>query len=599
VTAQDCSLTLQLEPALLDIRVMNQRASHTEDKSTRTVRWLAPLVVVGIVLLFLALLFLEENWRGEVVWRRTKKALEDKGEILDWNHYLPTPPPNERNMMKVPGMSETFIKGNTGGLRISAVPSQGRGGSNYIRYGEIEVVKDPDRAMMPLATLRTNATAQRTLARYFAGRGLNSPYGFYLTERRPGSETNRALIFSRGPVEAKEFENKEGFLKFAPDKVEQVGSNTFALVLHQGLCYGAEEYLAWSASHSNLFAMLDKAAKRPECWLPGDYSIPFSAPIANFINIRTAAQLLGSRVQAFLLLDRPDEAYADLQRIDTLNRIVSAKPQTLVAAMINVAVTGLQISVISDGFAMGSWRERHWRGFIEANSRRQLLPQVVESLRSGERAGVLRLIEQLATDGGRRVVEQDVAMKSMATFFSVSPRGWAPLNAAFYARAVQEQIEALESGPMANPQRIKRMNDEMIADLENSRAPTRMIARIAVINLYKAAQTTSKNQNAINQLVIASALELFRQRKGEYPHTLAELSPEFLERIPNDVVLAKALRYEKRKNGEYALYSIGWNGADDLAPLLANPDLPIREIFESKPDPDDWIWKGVPETALK
>src|SRR5687768_11504595 len=75
--------------------LMNELGSHTEHKSKRAARWVAPLVVVALVLLALALFYVEENWRGEYVWRRAKKELEAKGEILDWKYYLREPPPDE------------------------------------------------------------------------------------------------------------------------------------------------------------------------------------------------------------------------------------------------------------------------------------------------------------------------------------------------------------------------------------------------------------------------------------------------------------------------------------------------------------------------
>lgn len=578
---------------------MNKPGSHTEQQPKGLTRWVAPVVVVASVLLLLALFYVEENLRGEIAWRRTKAELERKGEILDWKHYLPNPPPHERNMMKVSGMAETFIKGRSGGLMIATTPPQRLSRSNYIRFGEIEMVGDAARAMISLEKLRTNATARRALTRHFTGVGVAAPPGFELTQRLPGAEVKRVLLASRTLIDTKEFQTNNGVLMLAADKVEQTGSNVFALLLQQGRCHGAEEYLEWSAGQSNVFAMVDEAGKRPDCWLPGDYSIPFSSPIANFVAVRTAAQLMGSRAQAFLLLDRPDEAYAELQRIDVLNRIVTAKPMTVVSAMIYVAITGLQISVVADGFAMGAWQERHWRGFIENYSTRQLLPQVVDALRSGERAGVLELIEQLSTDGGRRVIEQDPGLKSMADFFRVTPRGWAPLNAAYYARAVQKQIELLSEMPAIDPQGARRLNDEMIAQLEQSRSPTRMMARIAVINLNKAAQTMTRNQTGIEHLIIASALELQRKKNGQYPETIGELSSEFFKRDPSHVIRGKALRYERRKNGEYVLYSIGWNGKDDMAPLLANQDTPMFDIFESKTAADDWVWKGVPELKAK
>jgi hypothetical protein len=577
---------------------MNE-TSGADHKPKRLTPWLALWLIVAGLLFVVAGFYLEENWRGNFVWRRTKAELQAKGEILDWEHYLRTPPPDERNMMKVPGMELTFIKGHTGGLIIPSVPAQNISRSNHIRFGEIEVVVAQNTSLTSLEKLRTNATSQQQLMRAFTGRGVDAPPGIFLSERKRGGEVKRVSISSRDPIGAKELVKKDGIFKSLPARVDQLSTNLFALSIEQGRWFSAEEYIAWSAGQSNLFAMLDEAAARPECWLPGDYSVPFSVPIANFVAVRSAAQLLGSRAQAFLLLHRPDEAYADLQRIDTLHRIVTSKPVTLVSAMIHVAVTGLEVSVISDGFAMGEWREPHWRGFVESYSNRQLFPQLVESIRSGERAGVLRLIEQMSTDDGARAAAQDPSLKSIAAFFRSAPSGWASLNAACYARIVQQQIELFDGKTFINPQNIKGLNDQIIAEVENSRSPTRMIGGIAVVNIYRAGQTTAKNQTAINQLLVASALELYRKENGQYPQTLAELSPKFLSGVPHDIILGKPLRYQKRRNGEYALYSVGWNVADDVAPLLANPETPMLEILESKAAADDWIWKGVPENALK
>jgi type II secretory pathway pseudopilin PulG len=130
-------------------------------------------------------------------------------------------------------------------------------------------------------------------------------------------------------------------------------------------------------------------------------------------------------------------------------------------------------------------------------------------------------------------------------------------------------------------------------------SPFRVVARVGLPNVFKAAQTALKNQTQVNQLVIASALELYRKEQGEYPATLEELSPKFLKAVPKDLILGQPLRYERRRNGEYALYSIAWNGKDDIAPLLANAETPMFDIFESKTAADEWVWKGVPEPKAK
>lgn len=578
---------------------MHEKASDAGNKSRRLTHWTWPLFIVAALIFLAAAFFLEENWRGAFVWRHTKAELEARHEILDWQHYLPIAPPDARNMMKVPGMEETFVKGGTGGLIISTSPQRAVGSSNYIRFGEIEVVTNQNAATISLEKLRTNAVARREFLRAFAGRGVESPSMIYLSERAPKADVKRVFVTSPAPIDPGELQKEKGIFQPLTVKADRISDSVIALSCEQGHWYTAAEYIAWSAGQSNLFAMLDEASKRPECWLPGDYSIPFSSPIANFVAVRMAAQLLASRAQAFLLLNRADEAYADLQRIDTLNRIVTAKPMTLVSAMVHVAICGLQTSVISDGFAMGAWQEHHWRGFIDSYSKTQLLPQVAESLRTGERAGILELVDQLSGDAARRVLTQDVSLKPISEFFEVAPRGWARLNAAFYARAVQRQIDFFDGGTIIDPQQVKRLNDEIIADLDRAMSPTHMIARIAVINVNKAAQSTVGSQTAINEVLIACALELYHKDTGSYPETLAELTAKYLPRIPSDLILGKPLRYQKRNNGEYALYSTGWNAVDDVAPLLANPKTPMLEIFESNAAADDWVWRGVPETAVK
>jgi hypothetical protein len=118
---------------------------------------------------------------------------------------------------------------------------------------------------------------------------------------------------------------------------------------------------------------------------------------------------------------------------------------------------------------------------------------------------------------------------------------------------------------------------------------------MGVANILRAGQTALKVQTSINEVVIASALELYRRENGRYPGTLPDLTSKYLERIAPDLILGQSLRYQRRQNGEYALYSIAWNGTDDLGCLLANADTPMLEIFQSKAAADDWVWTGVPE----
>ena len=81
-------------------------------------------------------------------------------------------------------------------------------------------------------------------------------------------------------------------------------------------------------------------------------------------------------------------------------------------------------------------------------------------------------------------------------------------------------------------------------------------------------------QNALNQAVIACALERFRLLQGKYPETLKELLPDYLTNIPKDVARGMPMLYENTSDLRFELRSVGPNQTNDRA----------------QPVSDDWLW---------
>ena len=54
---------------------------------------------------------------------------------------------------------------------------------------------------------------------------------------------------------------------------------------------------------------------------------------------------------------RTGKSVARINDHDDLCRLLEGKPTTLVAAMINVAVTGLYVDTIANGIRLEAWRE--------------------------------------------------------------------------------------------------------------------------------------------------------------------------------------------------------------------------------------------------
>src|SRR5471032_484491 len=123
----------------------------------------------------------------------------------------------------------------------------------------------------------------------------------------------------------------------------------------------ASKYLAWSDQFEPDFDLIREALKRPYARMDGDYSIPYEIPIPNFIPARIVAQTLAQRAKCNLLLGHPDKALQELTLLHDMCRLFegapTGKPMTLVAAMINVAVSGLYVDTIADGLQSHAWQE--------------------------------------------------------------------------------------------------------------------------------------------------------------------------------------------------------------------------------------------------
>jgi hypothetical protein len=113
------------------------------------------------------------------------------------------------------------------------------------------------------------------------------------------------------------------------------------------------------------------------------------------------------------------------------------------------------------------------------------------------------------------------------------------------------------------------------------------LARFATdADLSKIWQTTAHNQTLVNEAQIACALERCHLAHGKYPETLDALAPQFIEKIPHDIIGGQPLHYRRTDDGKFLLYSVGWNEIDDggQEPLTKGGVIDYTN--------GDWVWKN-------
>jgi len=69
---------------------------------------------------------------------------------------------------------------------------------------------------------------------------------------------------------------------------------------------------------------------------------------------------------------------------------------------------------------------------------------------------------------------------------------------------------------------------------------------------------------------------------------LDRLVPEFIAKLPPDIITGEPLKYQ-RANGEYTLYSVGWNGTDDGGSVSPKQPGEIVDLADG-----DWAWRPLP-----
>jgi len=62
---------------------------------------------------------------------------------------------------------------------------------------------------------------------------------------------------------------------------------------------------------------------------------------------------------------------------------------------------------------------------------------------------------------------------------------------------------------------------------------------------------------------------------------LEALSPRFISVLPNDVITGQPYKYDRTEDGQFILYSVGWNEKDDGG-------VPGKTLFDQTQG--DWVW---------
>jgi hypothetical protein len=498
----------------------------------RTVRWwwAAGLAIPMLMVLF----YTFENWRGERAWNRYKRELESKGEQFD----LPSPTQpfisNDQNFAMTPFLAPLldYRRGLSGIFWTDAI--------GY------------DRTQSFLKQFPAEPSGN-----WAAGERIN---------------LRKWLTASR---------------KLAVKSQNQTNLTSLAELPEADL---AGVVLADLEASAPIFEELREASRRPHSRFGIHLEEGFSALLPHMAVMSRVCQLLEIRALANLAIGQPEASVRDLQLIFDLADKFQTEPGLFSASM-RARCVNFGMQVVWEGLASRKWSASQLQA-LEARLRSFDFLKGFRHAILTDRAWLCSVLEQVRTT---RDLGQLEDWRKLNPLCELIPRGWFYQEQLNHVRLVQEQILPIFDLE-AKRVNLKRSAEasKFLAEHLDHRFPLRLFLghrAFAALVIPQGprndgfAWQSALSQVSVDQAIVACALERHRLARGRFPDQLAALVPEFLERLPHDLVTGAAFIYRPMEDGQFILYSVGWNGRDDGGKVV----LPKRS--EQRRLEGDWVWQ--------
>ena len=503
---------------------------------------------------FIAMFYAEEDWRGKYDWDAFKREWEAKGENFDRQSVVPPSAPDEDNF----AMSSVWIAADKDNFLNEPKRAEAWYGDRIYS----EDVSNFSR-LFPITTTTVVGTNWPSWAPE-TPEAQGDWATAWITDLKPWQSYYRNL--EKAHPEAK------------------------ISIMPQPQSPAADVLLALS-KYDPLFEQLRQDSQRPYSRFPLEYDaeLPPTILLPHLAPLKQFASVLQLRAIAELQNGQSDKALGDIKLMFRLSDSIRTEP-ILISFLVRIAIAQIAIQPIYEGLANHEWTEAQ---LVELDS--QLAKQdFLDGYKLAWR-GEMVLLEGGACDYLRHHPEElgnisDTEGPVLPSGFMADliPSGWFYQNQLSCARFVEEFcLPSVDEKRGVVPVSSVKRNEEAMRSETRHMNPYNVFASFLLSAFSGPVQKCAYAQNAVNMAHVAVALERYRLAHGESPDSLDALSPQLLESIPHDIIDGEPLHYRRTSDGQFVLYSVGWNETDDGGVVaFKNPPSKMCDINEG-----DWVWQ--------
>ena len=490
----------------------------------------------------MALFYAEEDWRGWHAWSQFKQKWEAKGEHFDFASVVPAPVPDDQNFALTP----------------IAFTSYG-----YILTREGKKIPSEQRDPKFVQRIKMEAT--------FEGQETTNRLG----DRAKGTFASLA--------------DWQGYYRTLAAR-----TNVYPIPA-QPQSPAADVLLALSP-YAAAIEELRAASQLPYSRFPLDYDNenPAEILLPHLAALKHCSSVLRLRSLAELQNGQTDQALADVTLTLRLTDKIRTEP-CLISQLVRIAMLQIILQPVWEGLAERKWSDAQL-GVLDAElTRLDFLPDYQLGMRSelGFQSGITTYLrhhpEQIFSINGNG----DAGNPQNGSWLSglvvhLVPGGWYYQN---QLRAAQLMVKYYLPVADTNqgtfvPKTVREGEATLFAETKTA-TPYNTLERMMVPALGNCASKFAYAQASVDLARTAVALERYRLAQGEFPAALEGLAPQFIARVPHDVIGGGPLKYRREANGLFTLYSIGWNEKDDGGVVVfTSGNSPKVDNKEG-----DWVWR--------
>ena len=510
----------------------------------------------------IVLFYAEEDWRGWHAWNQFKTEWEAKGEKFDFKDFVPPPVPDEQNFamtLVVASCYERVLDKNGNRVLPQNINVVNRLAMNIYRENEDSDTK-PSSGSWQKAQICDLKNWQE-----------------YYRHPKTNSANRNAAMTNEFPV--------------AP----------------QPQAPAADVLLALS-KYDSVIEELRQASQRPYAWFPIDYDNKCTAAILlpHLSSLKNCSRVLQLRALANLEEGQSTKALADVNLSLYLANSMRTEP-FLISHLVRVAMFQITLQPVYEGLAKHQWSEEQLAALDAELAKLDFLADCKFAMR-GERASHNALIDYVrhaheksesgsilgfaAFSSWQFDYEEDSSFWTRlprileGLSLAVGPSGWYNQTKLRLSRDTQNSLNLLDDKAKIFPPNALQKADEISASEMKRWNPCNILVRL----LSSGSETLSRKfalaQTSVDLARTAIALERYQLARGNYPESLDALAPQFIAKVPHDVIGGQPLKYRREADGQFVLYSVGWNEKDDGGVVV----IP-KGSSQPKLDEGDWVWR--------